>query len=159
MDVVAGKFKREDDQAICTEDLVELWEDRQEHQLPKPWVSDMPVRPLCAKTLLDIQPAGFWRSLRFFIARATTQHLRASHQLFSDIMLEAFAGVLVGVLYPHVSFHEMKGWLSFMVLALGLTLSITSLRVFGHERVVFWREAGACGNCILLVHSTFNFDS
>jgi hypothetical protein len=76
------------------------------------------------------------------MARATTQQLRASHHLFSDIMLEAFAGVLVGVLYPHVSFNQMKGWLSFMILALGLTISITSLRVFGHERVVFWREAG-----------------
>ena len=26
-------------------------------------------------------------------------------------------------------------------LALGLTISIASLRVFGNERVVFWREA------------------
>jgi hypothetical protein len=30
-----------------------------------------------------------------------------------------------------------------MNLALGLTISIASLRVFGNERVVFWRESAS----------------
>jgi hypothetical protein len=52
--------------------------------------------------------------LRFFGRRAVTQQLRASQQLLADTVLESFAGCLVGVLYPHLAFTDLAGFMSFM---------------------------------------------
>jgi hypothetical protein len=69
------------------------------------------------------------------------QIFRAWPQLLADVILEAFAGILVGILYVHIEFVDLAKFIFIMALALGLTISISSLRVFGKERVVYWREA------------------
>lgn len=67
--------------------------------------------------------------------------IRAWPQLVADILLESFAGLLVGILYTHIGFNELTKFIFIANLALGLTISIASLRVFGKEKVVYWREA------------------
>ena len=52
-----------------------------------------------------------------------------------------FAGLLVGMLYQHVTFKSTASFTFIMALGLSLTISISSLRVFGGERLVMWREA------------------
>ena len=152
MDVIAGKYPREGHDEFSAEDLIGLWEEQEKelalaaHQRSRNLqgvrgAENGALKPLSPAILASIRPAGFMRSLAFFTARAVTQQLRASQQLVADFLLEAFAGVLVGCLYVHVEFVDLTKFMSFMALALGLTISIASLRVFGNERVVFWREA------------------
>jgi len=100
LDVIAGskKYPREGDPHVFeVQYLVNLWKVQEARQLPES--SDIGLRPFSPKA----QPAGFWRSIRLFMVRAAIQQLRAYKQFLSDLLLESFAGILVGILFPHVA--------------------------------------------------------
>ena len=137
LDVIAGstKYQCQRSTHFNSDDLVKLWKNQELENLSD--ASIQTLKPFTPRAL----PAGFCCSLRIFMMRAAIQQLRAYKYFISDLMLESFAGVLVGILFPHVVLADFNKWLCFMAMGLGLTISIASLRVFGNERVVFWREA------------------
>ena len=138
MDVIAGKYFRNGDPGFVAEDLIDIWSEREQSMQIQ---DDLNPEPLDEKTLRAIQPPGFLRSFYVFAYRSSVQlFLRGYHQLVFDVGLEAFAGIIVGVLYTNVSFVQLRKFLFMETLGLGLTMSIASLRVFGNERIIYWRE-------------------
>ena len=49
-------------------------------------------------------------------------------------------GFLLGTVYGEVQLSTVSATLLFYTLGLSMTIGLASLRVFGNERVVFWRE-------------------
>uniref|UniRef100_A0A7S2W930 ABC transporter domain-containing protein n=1 Tax=Rhizochromulina marina TaxID=1034831 RepID=A0A7S2W930_9STRA len=143
MDVIAGKYPREADPDFKAENLIEMWEAQEDggRASAVSWSHENTPTPVTATALILVRPAGFVRSLLIFCHRSFAQTLRAWPQLLADVVLQAFAGILVGILYVHLDFADIPPFVFVMALALGLTISISSLRVFGKERVVYWREA------------------
>jgi len=141
MDVVAGKYPRVGDELFASEDLLGLWEEEEEKSNVTFSKNLYQLKPLTSSELAKVQTCGLFKSFLYFLSRAFTQQVRASSQMIYDLLLEAFAGTLVGCLYINVEFSDLTKFLTFSAMALGLTVSIASLRVFGDERVVFWRES------------------
>jgi hypothetical protein len=61
-------------------------------------------RPISQEVLSQVQPVGFGMSFLPFARRAFTQQRRAHGQLVADLLLEAFAGAIVGCLYLQLEF-------------------------------------------------------
>ena len=57
-----------------------------------------------------------------------------------ELVLQLFTGVVVGSLYAHYTFHDLPQMNFMMALAVGFTIGLASMRVFGVGMVVFWRE-------------------
>ena len=83
----------------------------------------------------------FPAALRLFAARAVIQIIRESNQLATDIFVQVATGLAFGALYRDVELRDLPTLFMMLTLGLGLTIALASTRVFGNERVVFWREA------------------
>lgn len=91
-----------------------------------------------------MRPVGFWFSLHLFLERALIQRRRGLRRYLLEVSTMLAAGALVGVINMHTHFNELPDFITLAALILGLTISITSLRVFGNDQAIFWREASAC---------------
>ena len=58
-----------------------------------------------------------------------------------DVALECGAGLAFGLMYPKQQLRDYAAVNMMLSLGLCLTVGLGSLRVFGAERVVYWREA------------------
>jgi hypothetical protein len=61
----------------------------------------------------------------------------------SDIVMLMFTGMLIGALFPSNDVELFQRVSFLVVMAVGITVTMQSLRLFGRERVVFWRESSA----------------
>lgn len=186
MDVIAGKYienspnSTEGDESLQVDKVAGLWKQHEALLLATESSSQTSnvsshgeYKPITTEILSQVEPVGFGVSFYYFTKRAVTQQLRrASTHMVADLLLETFAGAIVGCLYLQLQFQDTVKYEMFVLfwrtapfvfliffycgfyifqkhyrfvtfggLALGLTISISSLRVFGDERVVFWREA------------------
>ena len=80
-----------------------------------------------------------------FCSRATTQTMRQPGVLAKDITIQILTGAFFGFLYTEKKVSKLMLSTYMLGLALGLTTSLASLRVFGNELLVFWREAAPGG--------------
>ena len=69
------------------------------------------------------------------------QLLRDRNALAFDAILHLIAGAFIGNLYAEYDLNTMSAASYMYCLALGMIIGVSSLRVFGQERTVFWREA------------------
>ena len=97
-----------------------------------------PIDP-CQYALL--KPAGFWRALGVNIKRAATQHTRTMSLNFYDVFLHTGTGIFIGAANGIVDLSGVPQAALMYSLGLGMTVGLASLRVFGNERIVFWRES------------------
>jgi len=87
-------------------------------------------------------PNPFWQSLYIFI-RASIQQWRQMTTIHSDLLLAIFSGVIVGLIYRNVQVQQIPQAAFLLVLCASMTSVVVSLRLFGNEKVVFWRESAA----------------
>ncbi|KAK3287112.1 hypothetical protein CYMTET_5364 [Cymbomonas tetramitiformis] len=109
------------------------------------FAEDVPVKQMTLHELLaaavTYEAPTFLMSVWLFLIRAWLQYLKQPGQILMDLLLHMCSGMVVGLLYSNVEFHKLQEMNFMYTFALGLTIGMSSLRVFGAERVVFWREA------------------
>ena len=84
-----------------------------------------------------------------FTSRAVTQFTRQPGVVAKDMMIQLLTGAFFGMVYMDARFSQLMLSTYMLTLALGLTISLASLRVYGSELVVFWREAAPGGGMAL----------
>lgn len=94
-----------------------------------------------ADAYAHLEAAGFWRAFVVNFKRATTQHVRSMDNNIFDVLLHGGTGLFLGAANGAVELKTLGQALLMYSLGLGMTVGLASLRVFGNERVVFWREA------------------
>ena len=87
--------------------------------------------------------AGPLLSTIMFTKRALNQHLRTPADILFDIILMSIVGYVLGVAYGKISLSSAASTFLIYSLGLGMMTGILSLRIFGNERIIFWREAAA----------------
>jgi len=86
--------------------------------------------------------APFLFQVYIFFKRALIQYWRAVTTVISDIFFVALAGIIVGLMYRNYDLVKVNQVDFVVSLAVGYPV-VQSLRIFGAERTVFWRESSA----------------
>ncbi|KAK3286233.1 hypothetical protein CYMTET_6201 [Cymbomonas tetramitiformis] len=161
MDIIACNVNRPDGGEVTLDDLCGMWEkyactpsnfDTQTRKESIPLSDNEPEsdavalgRALPLQDLLEAaskyEAPSFLMSTWLFLMRAWLQYVKQPWQIVTDLLLHMGAGIVVGALYSNVEFKKLQEMNFIYTFALGLTIGMSSLRVFGAERVVFWREA------------------
>jgi len=76
-----------------------------------------------------------------FFRRTCLLLARDRHQFAVDCCIQLACGAFFGLLYENFEFKDAQTLFFMLNLGVGLTASLASLRVFGSDRAVFWREA------------------
>lgn len=108
MDVIAGKYPRHKDELFVSEDLINLWIEydvKNNHYITSGNFKSL--KTLTNEQLASVQTCGMFFSFIQFLLRSFTQQMRASSSMMYDLLLEAFAGTLVGCLYINVQFVDL----------------------------------------------------
>ena len=100
------------------------------------------------------RPRGFCGALLVFTGRALRQQFHALTLLIFDLSLALSTGFILGYLYSDTTLASLAPTVLMYSLGLGLTISLASLKTFGQEREVFWRE-GAKGSGMGLSQSAY----
>ena len=87
--------------------------------------------------------AGFFAQTNLCVRRALVQQRRHYTVLLSDAALVLFAGFFVGMLFRNVPIQKTPQVAFLVSLCTGCLAIQQSVRMFGPERVVFWRESAA----------------
>ena len=99
------------------------------------------TEPINVDAYMSLRPAGFWRCLVVCTKRAATQHTRSLMVALFDVILHCGTGAFLGAASGTISLKSLAQTNLMFSLGLTMTVGLASLRVFGAERVVFWREA------------------
>ena len=97
---------------------------------------------------------SFAHTLLVFVKRAVVQLVRDRGGLTFDLGLALSAGAIFGKQRPNYQLEEAGQTHMILSLGVGLVLGMSSLRVFGAERAVFWREC-APGSGMALSRSAY----
>ncbi|PRP88105.1 putative ATP-binding cassette transporter [Planoprotostelium fungivorum] len=84
----------------------------------------------------------FWQAYYVFV-RTLRQQYRMSSTIHSDILLSIACGIIVGLVYRNPTPAQIPQAAFLLVLVSSLTSMIVSLRLFGAEKTVYWRENAA----------------
>jgi len=142
MQVLSGKVKRANDPLWVLNDLVTLWNGYvKRHGIRD---KDLTSARIDIEVMSAVRPVGFWISLKLFLKRGFIQQHRGFRQYLLECFAMLVAGALVGAINMRVQFEELADFIILAGLVLGLTTSIVSLRVFGNDQAIFWREASTC---------------
>ena len=95
---------------------------------------ERPVRRKARSVCLQGQ-LFFWRGL--------SQTIRPPSKLLIDYTLISIMGLLIGMVFKNTDIQKLPASNNFTSMAVGFTTIQSSLRLFGGERVVFWREAAS----------------
>ena len=79
-------------------------------------------------------------SAALFARRAVLQEIMKPGALALDATLMALAGAVFGAQAADVEVHTLATMVLWVGIGLQLFIAVTSLRVLGPERVVYWRE-------------------
>ncbi|KAH8095625.1 ATPase [Aureococcus anophagefferens] len=93
-------------------------------------------------TYADDVPAGrgWWAEAFLFARRALLQELMKPGDLAFDVLLLTGTGATFGSQSANVEVASLPTMIVWVGIGLQLFLAVTSLRVFGSERLVHWRE-------------------
>ena len=141
MDVIAGKVGRNGLPEFSKDDLFPLWNERRgpiedgcKHSL-------VSAAPLKAATIAKNGSALFTSQVFLFAKRAGQQHIRAVDAAIEDVFLLFFIGIFLGYAYDTGEMSDVPNTSLMFSFGLSLGVGLASLRVFGAELLVFWREA------------------
>ena len=167
MDVIAGKTSRKNDPKFKATDLFLMWEKNTKSfsfkKLPESNSSNTLESSastleteassvvglggikkrgrITEESLAKVAPAGFLKSLLLFMHRAVLQYKKCSTTFLGDLLLQLVTGFVCGGIYRNFDFQKLPSMNFMLTMVLGLTTGLASLRPFGLEREVFWREA------------------
>jgi len=161
--VIAGKYSRSARQSAYEKyggeedqtDLFQLWARHRNHYEQGRLFGDdsglaatthvqtlnNKVEPIDVDAYMLLRPAGFWRCLNVCTKRAATQHTRSLTVALFDVLLHCGTGAFLGAASGTINLTSLAQANLMFSLGLTMTIGLASLRVFGAERVVFWREA------------------
>lgn len=86
-------------------------------------------------------PRPFLTQCRLFARRAALQEWQRPGLLFFDVILMGFFGLLFGSLSRNVTVSGLPVMILWLGIGMQLFLAVSVLRVFGNERLIYWREA------------------
>jgi hypothetical protein len=86
---------------------------------------------------------NFFMQFYFFLWRSLLLQVKLWRSFIVDLFLVLLGGTFLGSIYMAVTLTKSQAMNNLAALVLGLTTSISSLRVFGNNRAVYWREAAA----------------
>ena len=110
--------------------------------------------PNADASLAERRMPSFAHTLLVFVKRALVQLVRDHGALTFDLGLALSAGAIFGKQRPNYQLEEAGQTHMILSLGVGLVLGMSSLRVFGAERAVFWREC-APGSGMALSRSAY----
>lgn len=84
-----------------------------------------------------------WLQFKHFFHRALLLQLKAWRSFVLDLFLVLLGGTFLGGIYMHVTLEKVQPMNNLAALVVGLTSMLSALRVFGMNRVVFWRESAS----------------
>ena len=82
-----------------------------------------------------------WGAFKVYCWRCNLQMEHSIPQFGLDLFLQFCAGLLLGFIYKDAKLTTLDAVALMYPLGLGLTTALSSLKTFGGERIVFWREA------------------
>lgn len=141
MDCIAGKCKRKGFPNFRKNDLFDLWKERLDKIMEESDALEADTSlPLLEGDIKANEGAGILRSIVIFAHRAAVQYTKTVDANIFDVFLCVGTGLFLGVAYKDVTLATAAS--SFLMFSFGLSLDIglSSLRVFGDEKLTFWRE-------------------
>lgn len=165
MDIIAGQgqlYKPVGETGLPA--LIEHWKNHQ-YSLQKHAsvlsVSQQETQAL--RSSIKMRGAPWWRQTYFCFLRSITQQIRLKSSFFSELGVGAFAGFLIGLaqldshginfqglylppyelLSSSLNYAAVPQMALLVGISIGLTASSPGVKVFGEEKLVYWREAAA----------------
>ena len=168
MDIIAGSghlYKSVGDTGIWP--LIENWNQRQ-HNTPRP-DSHLPVsnaEALALRRSIKSRGAPWYRQIYFCFLRSMTQQYRLKSGFFFEIGVSALGGFLIGlaqfkseginfrgffhppytILSSSIDYSSVPQMALLVGIAIGLIASSPGVKIFGEEKLVYWRESSSGHN-------------
>lgn len=168
MDIIAGQgqlYKPAGETGLPA--LIEHWKSKQ-YSLSK-HSSTMSISPQETNALrrsIKMRGAPWWRQIYLCFMRSIVQQVRMKSSFFAELGLGSLAGFLIGlaqlsahginfqglyvqpyeVLSSAINYSEVPQMALLVGLAIGLTASSPGVKIFGEEKLVYWREAASGHN-------------
>lgn len=109
-----------------------------------------PLQSRNRKDISSLRPSRpFLTQCRLFARRAALQEWQRPGLLLFDVVLMGFFGLLFGSLSRNVTVGGLPVMILWLGIGMQLFLAVSVLRVFGNERLVFWREASLASGMAL----------
>lgn len=169
-DIIAGEgksYKRAGDSTV--ESLIQYWSTGRNNSLASDQDDLRPVSMIEINSLsqtIKTRGAPWYKQIYFCFSRSLLQQYRMKSSFYFEIGVGALAGFLIGLSQLSQNgqnfrgiFHHPYDMLSSSVdyasvpqmsllvgLAVGLTASAPGVKIFGEEKLVYWREAAAGHN-------------
>jgi hypothetical protein len=160
MDVIAGKYglppalKLESKKASAKQAeffnsegkpgiLFDMWDENRGKYEELAMKTFVHAEPILMENVEALEPMGstnILKSMGKYMQRAAIQHARASDLFIFDMILVMGCGLFLGFSYGVWTLPKLAQNHLFYSLGLALTVGLASLRPFGAERIVFWRE-------------------
>ena len=168
MDIIAGQghiYKKSGDTGV--QPLIEYWHSRQKnlqnrgHDSPESAPENMDLRRSIKR-----RGAYWYRQIYFCFLRSIIQQYRLKSSFYAELGVGALAGFLIGLaeldqeginfrgmfLHPYellsssIDYASVPQMSLLVGLAIGLTASSPGVKIFGEEKLVYWREAASGHN-------------
>jgi hypothetical protein len=149
MDCIAAKYKPIGRDDFTPLSLFPLWDENRimieskvlEHSGGyRPWRPEDGLR-IPSTSMEEKEIPGALEATLLFMWRCGIQTNHQISSFIGECMQQFVAGFFVGFIYKDFNLGSITQILLMYPFCIGLTIGLASLKVFGNERVVFWREA------------------
>jgi ABC-type multidrug transport system ATPase subunit len=145
MDAIAGLYKPRGRPDFSTGDLFDAWRER-----GAAYIASLDRDAGGVEHAIDSSvpferrvPPSFARQAVVCLTRCVLLQRRHAREIVLDMILVLIAGTFLGAIYPNVRLGQLMSLNAMSSLALGLLGMISSLRYFGDDKAVAWREASS----------------
>jgi len=167
-DIIAGEgrlYKHHGDAGVAS--LIDFWRNRSKNPFDDPKKPTISVAEMNAlSTTLETRGAPWYRQIYICFMRSLLQQYRMKSSFFFELGIGALAGFLIGLaqlnahgqnfrgiyLEPYSLLSSSTDYASVPIMALlvgvaiGLIAAAPGVKIFGEEKLVYWREAAAGHN-------------
>ena len=165
MDIIAGQghiYKKSGDTGV--QSLIEYWHNRQ-HSLSNlsPKTPDLVQDNLALRASIKRRGAYWYRQIYYCFIRSIVQQWRVKSSFYAELCVGALAGFLIGLaelnqeginyrgifitpyelLSSSIDYASVPQMSLLVGLAIGLTASSPGVKIFGEEKLVYWRESAS----------------
>ena len=168
MDIIAGQghlYKKTGDTGV--EPLIEYWQTRQQNNYPVSEAGTVSVQEAKALRRSIRRRGAYWYLQMYYcFLRSLLQQWRAKSSFYFELGVGALAGFLIGlaelnaegqnflgiyqspyeILSSAIDYSSVPQMSLLVGLAIGLTASAPGVKIFGEEKLIYWREAAAGHN-------------
>ena len=168
MDIIAGQghiYKNSGDTGV--QSLIEYWHSRQQNREDSGRNSpDSVPDNLSLRRSIKRRGAYWYRQIYFCFLRSVIQQYRLKSSFYAELGVGALAGFLIGLaelsqeginfrgifkapyelLSSSIDYSSVPQMALLVGLAIGLTASSPGVKIFGEEKLVYWREAASGHN-------------